>query len=105
MSIRNRLVKYLLCEELEDESFLDQLTAPRQGKHAIFQARYDEGYFERLMKTHLHSDNKKFVEFFRLDIAQFDFVLSLIESDITTSSTNCNLYPVTPEEKLGITLR
>lgn len=100
------LLKCLLIEEMEDDEILWQMYGTKRAKiHRMFQLRNEEGLYRTLIITHLREDNKKFFEFFRLSVEQFDFVLELIRDDIYKESNNRNLYPVTPEEKLAITLR
>ena len=65
----------------------------------------EEGYLKICINNHLLGDYVKFPQFFRLNELQFDFVLSLVKQDMKKSSTNCIPYPVSPEEKLGLTLR
>lgn len=108
MSLSKRkkaLIKYLLVEEMLDEEVLQSCVEPRATKHPLFQARNEEGFFQSLITNHLREDDKKFSEFFRVSISQFDFILNLIKDDIQKLSCNGSQYPVTPDEKLAITLR
>jgi len=83
---------------MEDEQILEMLCEPREEVRPMFLRRSEEGYFKILIEKHLHSDEAKFSEFFRLDLTQFHFVLSLIENDLyTVSLNNRNLYPITAE--------
>lgn len=110
MSLNSRrkrlLLKCLLIEEMEDdEILLHTYGMKRAKKHRLFELKHEEGLYQKLITTHLREDNKKFSEFFRLSVEQFEFVLGLIKDDIYKESYNRNLYPVTPDEKLAITLR
>lgn len=58
-----------------------------------------------LINKHLKSSDSKFVEFFRLTQAQFAKVSLLIEMDITTEPTKFCPRPISPSEKLAVTLR
>ena len=60
-------------------------------KHAIFKRRQEEGYFKMLINNHFLGDDVKFLQFFRLNELQFDFVLSLEKQDMKKSSTNCTM--------------
>lgn len=71
----------------------------------MFTRRLEEGYYNLLINNHLKADERKFREFFRLNPDQFQFVLSLIEEDITIQGTHFVKYPITSEEKFALTLR
>lgn len=43
--------------------------------------------------------------FFRLNFDQFTFILSLIKEDIELPPSNRVKRPITPDEKLAVTLR
>lgn len=43
--------------------------------------------------------------FFRLNWEQFNYVLNLIEDDIKSNRTNRVREPISPAEKLAVTLR
>lgn len=107
MSCRKRkcILKWLIVEEMEDDGIIETLIKPRQVIHPVFSYRTVEGYFKNLIMNHLRKDENKFLEFFRLSMAQFDFLLSLIAEDMKKVSYNRNLYPVSSEEKLALTLR
>ena len=103
---RRWLIKYLLAEEIEDEEVILQMYGGKRAKiHLMFELRNKEGIFQRLITNHLREDHNMFAEFFRLSVEQFDFLVELIKDDLSRKSYNRNLYPVTPEEKIAITLR
>ena len=102
------LLLYPLLEEIdEEEEILMQLNNHEKiaEVHPIFKRRSEEGYFNNLINQHLLKDEKKFREFFRLNIAQFNFILDVIKEDITKNSSNKYPYPITLDEKLAVTLR
>lgn len=107
LSKRKRLLlKWLLIDEIEDdEILLHNYGMKRAKKLRLFELKSEEGLYQKLINNHLRKDHKKFSEFFRLSVEQFDFVLELIKHDIYKKSYNRNLYPVTPDEKLAITMR
>ena len=102
---RRLFIKYLLAEEIEDEELIFEMYGRKRAKtHVMFELRSEEGMYKKLIVNHLREDPKKFAEFFR-SLEQFDFLVELIKDDLSKKSYNRNLYPVTPEEKIAITLR
>ena len=101
------LIKYLLAEDEEEEQVLFEMYGrKRAATHIMFDLRKEEGIFNKLIVNHLREDPKKFLDFFRLSSDQFNFLLALIKEDLyNKQSTNLKMYPITPEEKLSITLR
>ena len=76
----NKIILELLREEEEDDQLLlNTKNKKRKSISNLFSTRKSEGFFEKLIKGHLATDNIKFREFFRLNRRQFDFVLSLIK--------------------------
>lgn len=103
---RKLAIKYLLAEELEDEETLFEIVRKPTAKiHDMFKLRCEEGLFNKLIIGHLREDKKKFSEFLRISTEQFDLLVELIRDDLAKNSTNLHLYPITPGEKLAITLR
>ena len=78
---------------------------PRKKISDLYKTRGTEGAFHALVGQHLNADEEKFREYFRLTKDEFQFVLGLIRADVTTEPCNRVKYPITPEEKLAITLR
>jgi len=102
--LRNKVLINLLLEEIEDEEIIiDQVIT--KEVHDMFQSRKKEGFFSILIEKHLFSDEKKFREFFRLSWEQFNYILNLIEDDIKSNRTNRVREPISPAEKLAVTLR
>lgn len=105
------LLTYLLTEEAEDDDIIDTTMVAscyenmNNKASAIYRQRADEGFYSTLINRHLLKDDKKFREFFRLSVPQFNFVLDLLKDDLKKSSTNCVPYPITSDEKLALTLR
>ena len=99
-------LKLLLAEEIEEEQLvMDMYGKKRAQTHYIFNLRSEEGMYNQLIVQHLREDPKKFSEFFRLSSDQFDFLVELVKDDLSKQSTNFRLYPITPEEKIAVTLR
>jgi hypothetical protein len=48
---------------------------------------------------------ENFVNFFRLNVQQFNYVLKLVEDKIRCQSCNRVRHLITPAEKLAVTLR
>lgn len=105
---RKRQLLALLClQEIDEEQAIIQHHLSKKSKltHAIFKARESEGFFSILIEKHLCEDQTKFREFFRLSWDQFNYVSNLIEDDITSKPTNKIKKPISPAEKLAVTLR
>ncbi|KAL4104313.1 hypothetical protein QTP88_019614 [Uroleucon formosanum] len=61
--------------------------------------------FKKLIEGHLFNNEVKFREFFRVNREQFNFILSLVKDDLTKEPTMRVPVPISPDEKLAITLR
>lgn len=103
----NNILMSLLEEEEEEDNMLESLIIKKKRKSTkpMFLVREQEGFYEKLIKGHLMKDEKLFREFFRLNLKQFNFVLSLVKYDISSDPYNRVQQPITPEEKLALTLR
>lgn len=105
---QSELLSYLFLEEIEEEELLLENLIEEQRnatEHPLFLSRPEEGFFSILINRHLIHDDKKFRDFFRLNVDQFNYILDLIKNDITTDSSNRHPYPITAAEKLAVTLR
>lgn len=98
---------YIFFEEEEEDAILQQIMIQnrRNDHHPMFKEREKEGCYNLLVNRHLMTDDSKFRQFFRLNVPQFNYVLDLIKDDISCNSYNRVLYPITPDEKLAVTLR
>lgn len=94
-----------LLEEEQDDIIIHLVTKVRRSRHIMLRQRNEEGAFNTLITKYLLDDETKFHEFFRLTRNQFHFVLSAIRADIVKAPTRMVQQPITPEEKLGISLR
>ncbi|KAJ8936944.1 hypothetical protein NQ314_012125 [Rhamnusium bicolor] len=105
MGVKNNILLHVLLEEIdeEEEIILLQQNADKGNAeiHPILERTTEEVFFTILINRHLLKDDKKFREFFRLNIAQFNHILDLIKEDIRKDSSNKYPYPITPDEKLA----
>jgi len=103
----NKIIVLLLEEEEEEDNRYNPLltSKKRSSINKLFKTREDEGFFEVLIKGHLNDNKKKFRDFFRLNYDQFIYILSLIKDDISLPPSNRVKKPITPDEKLAVTLR
>jgi len=102
----NKILLLLLEEEQEEDELLYNVKYKKREKvDELFLNRKSEGYFEILINRHLQRNETKFREFFRVNKNQFDFLLSLIEVQLTKMPSNRVKEPITAAEKLALTLR
>jgi len=86
-----------LLEEEEEEDFLTLLTQlKRNNLNPIFVARETEGLQNILIQRHLVKDDSVFRDFFRLNIKQFNYVLSVIEHDLKRKPCGRVKNPISP---------
>lgn len=104
---KRKLCALLLLEEEEEEEILlsSMHLKKRDTASAIFLNRKKEGTFKLLVEPRLYVDQNKFRQYFRLNYELFTTVLSFIENDIKTNPYNRHKDPISPQEKLCITLR
>jgi len=100
----NKIIIHLLEEEEEDE-IMYCLNTYRKPISNVFKTREKEGFFKVLINNHLRENKNKYREFFRLNYDQFHFILALIKDDITLPASNRIKNPISPDEKLAVTLR
>ena len=89
---------------LEDEESSED-EKKRLEASDIFKRRATEGAYEILVCRHLHCNEEKFREYFRLTPVLFDYVLNYIKCDLTSKPYNRNKHPISPEQKLCVFLR
>lgn len=99
------LVTLLLEEEEDDELIIRTLIKKRRQTSNIFKQRDSEGAFGNLIYKYLKCDDEKFKEYCRLSQKQFTTVLNLVERDLSVKSTNRYPRPISPSQKLAVTLR
>lgn len=101
----NNICELLLNEDLENNVLINLITKKRKPIKSLYTTRNSEGFFKNMIIGHLINDNEKFREFFRINIDQFNFILSLVKEEITKQPTVRIPEPISPEEKLSLTLR
>lgn len=101
----NDVLLLLLLEEIEEEEILLLNCKDNAEVHPIYKQRLEEGCYRILINRNLVTDDRKLREYFRLNIAQFNFILDLVRDDIKSDGSHGYQYPITPEEKLALTLR
>lgn len=102
------LVVQLLQEEAEDEALLLALLERRKQRkkmRRLFTNRSREGYCSILLRNHLEGHEATYRQFFRLNKKQVAFVLNFIENDLEKAPSMRVKRPISPQEKLLVTLR
>jgi hypothetical protein len=105
---KSGVLRLLMLGEEEDDEILHLILNENSGNRPVrnvFRARSGEGLNTILINRHLMKDDRIFREFFRLNIQQFSYVLKLVEDKIRCQSCNRVRHPITPAEKLAVTLR
>ena len=100
------VVAQLLQEEAEDEALLLALLEGRKKRKAakrLYANRSTEGYSRILITNHLEDNETIYRQFFRLN-KQVAFVLNLIGNDIKREPSTRVLHPISPQDKLLVTL-
>ncbi|GFU22943.1 uncharacterized protein TNCV_3946281 [Trichonephila clavipes] len=87
---------------LEDEQSSEE---NRSEESELFKNRSSEGTFQILVCRHLHCNDEKFRQYFRLTPVLFDYVLNNIRDELTSKPYNRHKKPICPEEKLCILVR
>ncbi|XP_008189913.1 uncharacterized protein LOC103311881 [Acyrthosiphon pisum] len=106
--VTSLVFQHLIEEEERDEQIISLLflkNSKRQKVHDMFISRREEGAFQNIISKHLIDDETKFHNYFRLTKYQFNFVLSAITKDVFKAPTTTVKFPITPKEKLAVTLR
>ncbi|KAK4873257.1 hypothetical protein RN001_015286 [Aquatica leii] len=94
---------YLLEEEEQDE-LLIMLEQKQKDYHPMHLTRDEEGFQNILIQRHLLKDDSVFRTFYWLNIDQLNYILSLIKTNLTKQSCGEVKHPISPDEKLGLTL-
>ncbi|KAK5637902.1 hypothetical protein RI129_000130 [Pyrocoelia pectoralis] len=96
---------YILLQEEEEEELLLAKLKKIEKPHPLYLSRCEEGFQNILIQRHFLKDDSMFRKFFRLNRVQFDYILSCIENGLNRKSCNKVKQPISPAEKLGLTLR
>ena len=78
-------------------------TNRRMWVHPINEERTNFGEYHHLVPQ-LRCDQKKFKEYFRMSSETFDYIWALLSPLIEKNTTNY-MKPISPEERLSVTLR
>lgn len=113
MSVSNKRKKLALAFLiLQDEILQEEIdiittihNSTRNSASQLFQKRSSEGAFKLLIHRHLLDDEVKFKAYFRVTRQQFSFLLDLVKEDLNVEPCNRVRHPISPPEKLGLTLR
>lgn len=112
MSISNKKKLALAFLLLQDEILQEEINliteihnSTRNSASQLFQNRNSEGAFKLLIHRHLLDDEVKFKAYFRVTRQQFSFLLDLVKKDLNVEPCNRVRNPISPPEKLGLTLR
>ena len=77
----------------------------RNSPHQLYRQRSEEGALNVLIERHLMDDDTKFREYFRVTPFLFFKLLDEIKPDLETTATTWIRNPITPKQKLCVTLR
>ncbi|KAF5284022.1 hypothetical protein FQA39_LY17155 [Lamprigera yunnana] len=89
---------------LEDEISSEE-EKERSGESEIFKKPKTERAYKIFECRHLHNNENKLREYFRLTPVLFDYVLNYIKHDIISKPCNRNKKPILPEQILYLFLR
>lgn len=98
-------IAMVLEEEQDDDDESVAVCTENNNVSKMFKNRAKEGVYELLVLKHLSDNDTKFKEFFRLTPHLFHSVLNHIKDEISSQPTNKHPVPISPEEKLCLTLR
>lgn len=100
-------IAMVLAEEQDDDDVSALLAVGSENNTVLemFENRNKEGVYELLVLKHLSDNDTKFREFLRLTPQLFYIVLNHIKDEISSQPTNKHRTPISPEEKLCLTLR
>lgn len=71
--------------------------------HDLYLVREEEGEFHTIFNR-LKNDSEKFIKYFRMSVAKFEVLLTLVKGDITKQNSKWR-FSIGPEKRLAITLR
>lgn len=105
--LNNSLVTIIIMEEEDEEELLMFLNSTERNKAVddMFSRRATEGAYNVTVERRLFGNEQHFRAYFRLSTELFQTVLSYVREDITKKPYNRRQHPISPEEKLCITLR
>lgn len=95
--------KYLLLENSRLPRLILKKNKRRKAVHEVNKNRLVYGEFYHLYPE-LRQDSARFFEFLRMSINTFDYILMKVKDRLQKKTTNFKA-PISPEEKLYVTLR
>lgn len=99
------LTLYDMLEDEADEELLLLTSYFRDEDDEMFSERSREGCFNTLVQRRLIDNETRFRAYFRVSFELFNYILNHIKEDIRRYPSNRVKKPISPEEKLSLTLR
>jgi len=99
------LTLYNILEDETDEELLLIANCLREEDNEMFTERSREGCFNILVERRLIDNETRFRAYFRVSFELFNYILNYIKDDIRRRPSNRIKKPISPEEKLSLTLR
>jgi len=99
------LTLYGMLEDEADEELLLLASYFRDEDDEMFSERSREGCFNTLVQRRLIDNETRFRGYFRVSFELFNYILNHIKEDIRRHPSNRVKKPISPEEKLSLTLR
>ncbi|XP_060859640.1 uncharacterized protein LOC132951195 [Metopolophium dirhodum] len=96
---------YNILEDEADEELLLLANHFRNENDEMFSQRSREGCFSTLIQRRLIDNETRFRAYFRVSFELFNYILNAIKEDIRRRPSNRIKKPISPEEKLSVTLR
>lgn len=99
------LTLYNMLEDEADDELLLLANYFRDEEDEMFIERSREGCYNILVERRLIDNEIRFRAYFRVSFELFNYILDYIKDDIRRSPSNRVKRPISPEEKLALTLR
>lgn len=99
------LTLYNILEDEVDEELLLLANYFRDEKDEMFTEWSREGCYNILVERRLIDNEYRFRAYFRVSFELFNYILDYIKDDIRRDPSNRVKRPISPEEKLALTLR
>ncbi|KAL5245938.1 hypothetical protein ACI65C_013346 [Semiaphis heraclei] len=96
---------YNLLEDEADDELLLLVHLFREESDAMYSERNREGCYNNLIQRRLIDNETRFRAYFRVSFELFNYILNYIREDIKRPPCNRVKKPISPEEKLSVTLR
>lgn len=99
------LTLYNILEDEADEELLLLASYFRDENDEIVSERSREGCYNTLIRRRLVDNETRFKSYFRVSFELFNYILNSIKEDKRRRPSNRVKRPISPEEKLSLTLR